>query len=400
MPQPPARVSASASSVAPFLAMEIMERAQELERAGHDIVHMEVGEPDFDVPDCVRAAAERATRDGCTHYTHSLGLWELREAIAADYWKRYRVEVSPERVIVTTGTSAGLALLMSLLLNPGDEVLVPDPGYACYPNFVRAFHGRPRFFPVSAGSGYAYDASVIRGAITPGTRVLLVNSPANPTAAVQSIETLGALAELGVPVISDEIYHGLEYGPKASSMLQVMGDCFVLDGFSKRYAMTGWRVGWLVAPAELVPVIQRLQQNLFICAPSVAQHAGLAALRDGEGDVARMVAEYARRREVLLAGVRRLGLGVPLEPQGAYYLLADAGSWGRSSLRLARRILEEAHVGVTPGIDFGSRAEGHLRFSFASSSGRISEGLDRMGRWLASSAPEVGQELGLDRANP
>jgi (5-formylfuran-3-yl)methyl phosphate transaminase len=210
----------------------------------------------------------------------------------------------------------------------------------------------------------------------------MVNSPANPTAAVQSRETLAELAGLGIPVISDEIYHALEYGVRAHSMLEVTDRCFVLDGFSKRYAMTGWRIGWLVAPPEQVPALQRLQQNLFICAGSVAQHAGLAALREADSDVEVMRAEYARRRSVLLEGLRCLGFGIPAEPQGAYYLLADTRHLDGDSLRLARRLLEEARVGVTPGVDFGSRAEGHLRFSFASALPRIEEGLRRLEAWL------------------
>lgn len=374
--------SRSAQSVAPFLAMDIMERAQELERAGADIVHLEVGEPDFNVPECVARAAEEATRGGKTHYTHSLGLWELREEIAASYARRYGVSVEPERVIVTTGSSGGLALLMALLLNPGDEILLPDPGYACYPNFVRAFHGEPRFFPLSADEGFRYEPEAVRAELTPRTRALMVNSPANPTGAVQPRESLAAAGELGVPVISDEIYHGLEYGARSPSMLEVTDRGFVLDGFSKRYAMTGWRIGWLVAPREYVPPLQRLQQNLFICAGSVAQHAGLAALRYADADVARMVAEYTRRREVLASGLAELGLPVSGDPHGAYYLLADARHLDGSSLRLAQRLLEEAHVGVTPGIDFGSRAEGHLRFSFASALPRIQEGLLRLRAWL------------------
>ncbi len=358
--------------------MEIMERAQELERAGRDIVHLEVGEPDFDPPACAQEAAVAALRSGQTHYTHSLGMRSLREAVSAYYARQYGVEVDPERVIVTTGTSGGLLLLMSLLLAPGDEVLLPDPGYACYPNFIRSLHGEPRYFPVRPETGYRYEAEAVRAAITPRTRALLVNSPANPTAAVQSRETLGELASLGVPVISDEIYHGLEYEEPAASMLQVTDRCFVLDGCSKRYAMTGWRIGWLVAPPEYVPALQRFQQNLFICAGSVAQHAAVAALREGDADVARMREEYRRRRDVLTAGLRRLGFGLAAEPAGAYYVLADARHLGADSLALAHRILEEASVGVTPGIDFGAYAEGHLRFSFASALPRIQEGLRRL----------------------
>jgi aspartate/methionine/tyrosine aminotransferase len=370
-------------NIAPFLAMEILERAQELERAGIDVVHLEVGEPDFDAPAAAQAAAVEAVRGGKTHYTHSLGLWELRAAIAADYRRRYDVRAPPEQVIVTTGTSGGLALLMSLLLAPGDEILHSDPGYACYPNFARAFHGEPKTFLLDPADGYRYDAGRVRAALTGRTRAVLVNSPANPTGAVQDLATLERLAALGVPLISDEIYHGLEYGPPAPSMLQVTGECFVLDGFSKRYAMTGFRIGWLVAPAEFVGPLQRLQQNLFISASSVAQHAALAALEHSQDEVASMREEYARRRARLLDGLQRLGFGVPAPPRGAYYLLADARHLDDSSLRLARRLLEEAHVGVTPGIDFGPAAEGHLRFSFASSLPRIEEGLRRLERWLA-----------------
>lgn len=377
------RISHSASEVAPFLAMAVMERAQELERAGADVVHLEVGEPDFDVPPCVQEAAERASRDGHTHYTHSLGTWELREGIAQYYAARYDVVVSPERVLVTTGTSGGLALLMALLLDPGDDVLLPNPGYACYPNFVRAFHGRPRRFRIEAERNFQYDPGVIRAEIGPRTCAVMVNSPANPTAAIQELETLRSLTALSAPLISDEIYHGLEYGPSAPSMLQVTDQCFVLDGFSKRYAMTGWRIGWLIAPEECMPGLQRLQQNLFICPPSVAQHAALAALQGAGADVDRMRAAYLQRRDVLVAGLRRLGFGVPNEPRGAYYVLADARHLDSDSVRLAHRILEEAHVGMAPGIDFGPAGEGHLRISFASALPRIEEGLRRLERWLA-----------------
>ena len=357
-------LSTSARSVEPFFAMEILERAQELERGGASVVHLEVGEPDFPLPPCVEEAVVKAIRDGHTHYTHSLGLWELREEIAAYCGRRYGVQVATERVVVTTGSSGALALVMAMLIDPGDEVLLPDPGYACYPNFIRSFHGRPRPFPLSPSNGFHYDAEGVRDCIGERTRALLVNSPANPTAAIESKETLARLAALEVPVVSDEIYHGLEYGEPAPSMLEVTPDCFVLNGFSKRYAMTGLRIGWLVIPEGYITPLQKLQQNLFICSSSIAQHAALAALRGASADVEVMREEYAKRRLTLLAGLRDLGFPVPAEPMGAYYVLADARHLDRDSLRLAKRILEEAHVGVTPGVDFGPAAEGHLRFSF------------------------------------
>jgi len=362
--------------------MEILEAAQELERRGVDIVHLEVGEPNFDVPPCVREALEKAIRGGHTHYTHSQGLRELREGIAEYYAREYDVQVGPERIIVTTGTSGALALVMALLVDPGDEVLVPDPGFACYPAFVRTFHGSPRPLRLDPASGYQYDAQAVRSATTRRTKALFVNSPSNPTAALQQVETLESLAGLGLPLISDEIYHGLVYGPPATSMLEVTDDCFVLDGFSKRYAMTGLRLGWLVAPECYVAPIQRLQQNLFICASSVAQYAGLAALEQAQNDVEAMLGEYRKRRRVLLAGLEDLDLKVVTEPMGAYYVLVDTRHLETDSLRLAKRILEEAHVGVTPGVDFGAAGEGHLRFSFASSLQRIEEGLRRLRAWL------------------
>jgi aspartate/methionine/tyrosine aminotransferase len=318
---------------------------------------------------------------------------DLREEIARYYARRYGVSVDPDRVLVTAGTSGAMVLLMALLLDAGDEMLLPNPGYSCYANFVQAFHGVPRFFEVRATDAFRYDPQRIRLALTPRTKAVLVNSPSNPTAAIQDAETLQRIAALDLAVVSDEIYHGLEYGddaagaaPRATSLLEVTQDGFVIDGLSKRYAMTGLRIGWLVSPPAFVEPLQRLQQNLYVCTSSVAQHAALAALREGDADVARMLEEYRRRRKVLVDGLRRLGFGLPCEPMGAYYVFADARHLDGDSLRLARRILSEAHVGVTPGIDFGSAAEGCLRFSFANSVENIEEALRRLERWLREGA--------------
>ncbi len=382
--------STSSRKVQPFLAMEILERAQVMERQGVDIVHLEVGEPDFGVPACVDEAIARAVAGGETHYTHSLGIHELRQEIVSYYARRYDVTVDLERVVVTAGTSGAMVLLMALLLDAGDEVLLPNPGYACYESFVRSFHGEPVFFDLLAQDGFRYDPERARDRLTARTKALFVNSPSNPTAALQDRGTLSSLLELDVPVVSDEIYHGLEYGTdgsRATTLLELTDDGFVIDGFSKRYAMTGLRVGWLVAPARHVETIQRLQQNLFVCASSVAQHGALAALRHAWVDVEDMLAQYRRRRSVLLEGVKRLGFPVPGEPMGAYYVLVDARHLDGDSLALARRILEEAHVGVTPGIDFGSNAEGCLRFSFANSVENIEEALRRLERWIGANGP-------------
>ena len=385
MSQDDPRISASAREVQPFLAMEIFERSQELESQGIDVVHLEVGEPDFNVPGCVDRAILEAVEAGHTHYTHSLGMMDLREEVAAYYGRRYGIAIDPGRVLITGGPSGALVLLMALLLEPGDELLLPNPGYACYDNFVRTFHGKPTGYEVPASTGFRYDPALIGKLINPRSKAILVNSPSNPTAAVQDHSTLEEIAALGVPVISDEIYHGLEYGAadaRASSMLEVTDECFVVDGLSKRYAMTGLRVGWLIAPQSLVAPLQRLQQNLFVCASSLAQTAAIAALREADEDLKRMTEQYSKRREVLYNGLEALGFPIPCKPMGAYYVFAQADHLDDDSLRLAKRILEEAHVGVTPGIDFGSRAEGWLRFSFANNIENINEALRRLEKWL------------------
>lgn len=375
-------------AILPFRAMDVLERALEHDRCGRAIAHLEVGEPDFDVPDCVKSAMEKALRDGGTHYTHSLGELELREEIASYYSRVRGCEVSPDQIVVTAGTSGGLLLLMRLLLDPGDEVLLADPGYACYPNFVVSSAGAVRRFPVREAAGWKINPSDAVGKVTPQTRAVLLNSPSNPTGASQSVSCAGSFLDADVPVISDEIYQGLEYGPDRAPTLAGLAGAeapvFVLDGCSKRWAMTGIRIGWIVAPRGAMRRLQSLQQNLFICASSVAQAGALAALRFGACDAERMRLEYARRRDLLVDGLRRLGFSVPHTPDGAYYILAGAHHLDGDSLRLAFRILEEAAVGVGPGIDFGPGGEGYLRFSYAASMETLELGLARLQAWLES----------------
>jgi aspartate/methionine/tyrosine aminotransferase len=362
-----------------FKVMDILEAGKELEAAGEDVVHLEVGEPDFNTPDVIVEAAHRAIADGHTKYTHSLGIPELREAIAEHYQDHYGVEVSPSRVIVTTGTSAGLLLALGALCGPGDEVLLSDPHYACYPNFLNFLRIPHRFFPLDEAEGFRYPLGTVRQMVGPRTRALIVNSPANPTGTVLSEEELRGLAGSGPTIISDEIYHGLIYGDATDhTALEFTDNAFVLNGFSKRYAMTGWRLGWLVAPRDYVEPIQRLQQNLYISAPDFAQHAGIAALRQGAADAERMRQAYERRRRVLVPGLREIGLQINREPDGAFYVLANASHISHDSLALSREILADAKVGVTPGIDFGPRAEGRLRFAYAKSEAQIEEALRRL----------------------
>ncbi len=376
-------IATRAEQMAPFLVMDVLDRASALEREGIDIVHLEVGEPDFDIPEPVRRAAVRALEEGHTHYTHSLGDPPLREAICAHYARTYGVHVHPDQVIVASGTSPAMLLLFGALLNPGDEVILSDPGYACYPNVIQFVGGVPCRMPVYAEDGFQLAPQAVAERMTSRTRAAMINSPSNPTGNLLSDERMRALAELPVPIVSDEIYHGLVYEGRERSILEFTDNAFVLNGFSKAYAMTGLRLGYLIAPPEYVRPIQKLQQNLFISANSVVQRAAIAALEESGEDVLRMRRVYDERRLTMIDGLRALGLRIAVPPTGAFYVFADARHISGDSRALAFDILERAHVGVAPGIDFGPHGEGYLRFSYASSMPAIAEGLSRLGRYLA-----------------
>jgi aspartate/methionine/tyrosine aminotransferase len=362
--------------------MDVLEAAQKMERDGKDIIHLEVGEPDFDTPQCIKDAAFSAMRDGKTHYTHSLGLIELREAICDHYLSRYGVVVSPDQVLVTSGTSPAMMILFSALLEKDSEVIISDPHYACYPNFIRFFEGSPVRVPVDECDGFQYTPEAIREKITPRTRAILINSPSNPTGNLLSRERMSEIASLGIPVISDEIYHGLVYEEEEHSILEFTDNAFVLNGFSKAYAMTGWRLGYLIAPRAYMRPMQKIQQNLFISPNAFVQWAGVAALREAEPDVLRMRAVYNERRKYIIGRLRELGLGICVEPTGAFYILGNIKAFSQNSYRTAFDILKRASVGVAPGIDFGQNCEGYLRFCYANSLENIREGMDRLARYL------------------
>jgi len=376
----PARIGA----IQPFLAMEVMERAFAMERQGLRVIHLEIGEPDFPAPASAVAACRRALAGGATHYTDSRGLPELRAAIAADKGARSGVSLDPERVLVTSGTSPAMLLVFAMLLEPGDEVIVPSPHYPCYPSFVRVCGGRPVFLPGDPETGWIIDPEAVRARCTPRTRAIVLGSPANPTGAIQPREVLEALADLSLILVCDEIYDGLVYdGARVSSALAVGEDVFVLDGFSKRYSMTGFRLGYAIAPTWATRTLQILQQNLFISASEFVQRAGIAALEEGEQTVLAMREEYDARRRLLLDGLRHLGFGIAAPPQGAFYLLADARRFGTDSRKLAFELLERARVATAPGIDFGDAAEGRLRFCYAASRHDLEEALERLAPVLA-----------------
>ncbi len=381
-------ISRRAAAVTPFLAMEIMERAKVLEAQGKHIIYLCLGEPDFPTPEPVVEACVDALRAGATSYTHSLGTLELRQELVAFYRRRYGVELTPERILISSGTSPLMLLLFAAILEEGDEILLPDPSYACYPNFIRFAGGRPVYLPTRAEDGFQPRPEQVRQALTPRSRAVMINSPSNPAGSTVPTAWLEELAQLPVPLISDEIYHGLTYEGEERSALEFSADAFVLGGFSKAYAMTGWRLGYLITPPSCGRALQSLHQNFFISANSFVQQAGITALRDETGAVARMRQAYDERRRYLVERLRELGLKVAATPVGAFYVLADARHLGNDSLALAGEILEATGVALTPGIDFGPGAEGYLRFSYANSLENLREATARIETYLKNRNPD------------
>lgn len=371
-------------SITPFLVMDVLEKANAMASEGREVIHLEVGEPDFDTPGCIRAAAAKAMESARTHYTHSLGIPELREAICRHYRATYGVLVDPEQVLVTAGSSPALLTAIACLVDPGDEVVLTDPHYACYPNFIRVLSAVPKLIPTGSEDAFQLNPDKVRAVLSSKVKAMVINSPANPTGICLDDAHLRELAGLGLPIISDEIYHGLVYAGEQHTILEYTDDAIVINGFSKAWAMTGWRLGWAVFPKNLIRTAQKIQQNLMICAPSMAQWAGVAALTEAHGDVERMRLTFARRREVMLGEMRRHGFSVEVEPTGAFYVLVNMKEWTNDSYRFAMDILEATGVGVTPGIDFGPGAQGYLRFSYANSEGNIREGVSRVAGYVRS----------------
>lgn len=377
-------ISERLNTMTSFIVMDVLEKAKQMEKQGIHVIHLEVGEPDFDLPGCVAEAVCRAVRNGHTHYTHSLGMIELREAICAYYQKRYNVAIHPDQVVVSSGTSPAMLSLFSAILETGGEVIMSDPHYACYPNFVKFLGGICNKVRLSENDGFQMNPEQIKPHINKRTRAILINSPGNPTGTVISDQNMQAIANLGPRVVSDEIYHGLVYEGQEHSILEYSDRAFVLNGFSKIYAMTGLRLGYLIVPHEFIRPIQKLQQNFFIAANSLSQIAGIAALQHAENDIVQMRDTYNQRRLFMIKRLREIGFHIPVEPTGAFYLFANARHLCSDSYRLAFDILEKAHVGVTPGIDFGDGGEGFIRFSYANSQENIAEAMNRLERYVQS----------------
>ncbi len=380
-------ISNRTKEMTPFIVMDVLERAHEIERQGVHVIHLEVGEPDFDTPQCIKDAACKALDNGHTHYTHSLGMIELREAISEHYLKTYGVSVDPDQIVISSGTSPAMFVMFSALLEKGDQVIVSDPHYACYPNFIKFVQGEPVSIPVYEEDGFQYRPESIEKKVTRKTKGILINSPSNPTGNLLSKDRMEAVAAMSskpdsLYIISDEIYHGLVYEGKEHSILEFTEKAFVFNGFSKLYAMTGLRLGYMIAPKHFIRPIQKVQQNFFISANSMIQVAGIAALKHAGEDILRMKRIYNDRRQYMISRLKDMGFGITVEPTGAFYVFANAKHISGDSYKLAFDILEKAHVGVTPGIDFGKNGEGYLRFSYATSIENIAEGMDRLKNYL------------------
>lgn len=369
--------------------MDMSDRASELRKDGRDIISFSVGEPDFKSPASVKRACIQAIRNDDTHYGHSQGSLELREAISQHYKNKYNVSIDVNQILVTPGTSPALFLVFSALLSKGDEVIVSTPHYPAYTNFIQFAGGKAVFHKTSETNGYQWDLKQLQKQLHKRTCGFLLTSPSNPTGAIVSDEVYRFMAKTKKHIVSDEIYHGLNYSRRLKSALNFTDRCFVVNGFSKAYAMTGYRLGYVIAPKDFIPDLKRLQQNFYISVSSFVQTAGIAALKFAQADVKKMCDEYHRRRDLIVRGLKDLGFKVPYSPEGAFYVFVNARHIDRDSKRLARDLLDDVGLAVTPGVDFGKDFDGHLRFSYALKPALIREGLKRLRFFLKKRGLDV-----------
>lgn len=389
----PPNYSARSRAIEPFHVMALLARANELQAAGHNVIHLEIGEPDFTTAAPVVEAGQAALAAGLTRYTAARGLPALREAIAGFYASRYAVSVDPERILITPGGSGALLLASSLLVEAGHHWLLADPGYPCNRHFLRLVEGGAKLVPVGPEQRYQLTPALLDEHWDERTAGTLVASPANPTGTLLSLDELAGLAATGKRrgghLVVDEIYHGLTYGVDADTVLKVDDDAFVLNSFSKYFGMTGWRLGWLVAPQAAVPELEKLAQNLYISASSIAQYAALACFSAPAIEIFEQRRHaFAQRRNFLLPALRELGFRIALEPEGAFYLYADISAFGGDAFAFCQHFLETEHVAFTPGLDFGRyRASTHVRFAYTQSLPQLEEAVQRLRRGLASWRP-------------
>ena len=382
------KLASRLENIAPFHVMELAKMAAELEKQGRHIIHMGIGEPDFTAPQMVIDAAVQAMSAGHLQYTSALGIPALREAIAQHYLSKYQVVIPASRIVVTAGASAALLLACAALVEPGAEVLMPDPSYPCNRHFVAAFEGSAKLIHCGPQERFQLSDKLVRQHWSEKSRGVLLASPSNPTGTSIKPDELEkiilAVKERNGFAIVDEIYQGLSYDAAPFSALSLDDDVIVINSFSKYFNMTGWRLGWLVVPERIVPQLEKLAQNLFICPSSIAQHAALACFSD---DAIRIYEErkmeFMRRRDYIVPALRHLGFGVPVMPDGAFYVYADCSLFSDDADQFTRALLNEANVVIVPGLDFGSAtASQYVRISYATSMENLEEAIRRIGDFL------------------
>lgn len=384
------KIAARMKRIVPFYVMDLLAKAKELEARGRSIIHMEVGEPDFITPQPIVEAGKKALDDGRTGYTAATGIPPLRQAISTYYQQSFGLQIDPGRVVVTPGSSGALQLVLSVLVDPGQEVLMTDPGYPCNKNFVELVSGVPVGLPVGAETNYQLDSAQVAGNWRAATRAVMVATPSNPTGTVVERDEMARIhrevVKRGGALIVDEIYQGLMYGKKTYSALELSDDLFVINSFSKYFGMTGWRLGWIVAPQRYVASLDTLAQNLFLSCPSVSQYAALEAFSPSCMEILeKRRAEFQRRRDFLVPALKSLGFKIPVVPEGAFYLYADSSSLTDDSFAFAYELLENQGVAITPGKDFGThKPEQHVRFAYTNSIENMTEAVRRIGEFLAA----------------
>jgi len=371
-------------NLSPFYVMEVLEHAKKLESEGRDIVHFEVGEPDFITPVEICESAIESINRGDTKYTESVGIPELRQKIIHSYNKKYGQDIPYSNVVITSGSSPAIFMSILSVINPGDEVIITDPHYACYPQIIKIAGGVPKKVRISEKNGFQIDVAEIKKNITDKTKAIILNSPSNPTGAILDADIFKKIAALGILIISDEIYHGLEYTKKADSVYQFTDNAFVINGFSKLYAMTGWRLGYIIAPEKFIRPLQKLQQNLFISPNPFVQKAGITAIEEASYSTDSMVKEFDERRKLMLGEIKKSGFKIANDPEGAFYIFLNISQFASNSYNLSFDILNKSGVAVTPGIDFGDGGEGYIRLSYATSKELIVEGVKRLTDYFKS----------------
>ena len=383
------KISRRMADIAPFHVMDVVNRVKELEQQGRDVVRMEVGEPDFSTAEPIVQAGIEALQNGLTKYTSSLGIIELRQKISQYYKENFGADVPYERIVITNGASGALMLAMGVLLNYGDNVVMSDPGYPCNRHFVRMFEGKPVLVPVNAASGFQLNTDLIQYPLEKGAKAVILSTPSNPTGTTVAIDEIDRInmkcAEFGATLIVDEIYHGLIYESEIPSAVTISDELFVINSFSKYFGMTGWRLGWMVVPEQYIDAVDRLSQNVFLSAPTVAQYAAIEAFNPKALQVLEQRKQkLQKRRDFLLPELQKIGFKIDVEPQGAFYLYANCTKFSKDSYEFCFDLLENAGVACTPGIDFGvHNAHKYVRFAYVSNMERLRVGVERLADYLS-----------------